>query len=200
MAGAVAKRMDMVLVFDTETSGLPRNWSAPVSDVDNWPRLVQLGWFCCTPSGTVLRSHEYLIKPEGFKISPQATQLHGITTQRALRDGVDLLPVLEQFCADVRAAKVLVAHNLDFDEKVVQSELCRAELADVFPRKRRVCTMKETASVCRLPGKYGYKWPSLTELHRHLFGTDFAGAHGALADADACQRCFFRLRELGVLA
>jgi len=111
---------------------------------------------------------------------------------------VDLFPVLEEFSADVRAAKVVVAHNLDFDQKVMQAELRRAELADVFARKRRICTMKETANVCRLPGKYGYKWPSLTELHRHLFGTPFEGAHGALADAEACQRCFFRLRELGV--
>lgn len=188
----------MYLIFDTETSGLPRNWSAPASDVANWPRLVQLGWFCCTASGTIQRSHEYLIKPQDFKISPQATQLHGITTQQALRDGVDLLPVLEQFSADVRAAKFVVAHNLDFDEKVVQAELYRAELVNPFARKRRVCTMKETADVCRLPGKNGYKWPTLTELHCHLFGTDFAGAHGALADADACQRCFFRLRELGL--
>ena len=188
----------MYLFFDTETSGLPGNWSAPASDVDNWPRLVQIGWFCCDASGQVLRSQQDLIKPQGFEISLQAAQLHGITTQLALRDGVDLLPVLEEFSADVRAAKVVVAHNLDFDQKVMQAELHRAELADVFARKRRVCTMKETANVCRLPGKYGYKWPSLTELHRHLFGTPFEGAHGALADAEACQRCFFRLRELGV--
>ena len=73
----------MYLIFDTETSGLPRNWSAPASDVDNWPRLVQIGWFCCDASGQVLRSQQYLIKPQGFKISPQAAQLHGITTQLA---------------------------------------------------------------------------------------------------------------------
>jgi DNA polymerase III epsilon subunit-like protein len=188
----------MYLIFDTETSGLPRNWSAPASDVDNWPRLVQLGWYCCDASGQVLRSQQYLIKPQGFKISPQAAQLHGITTQLALRDGVDLLPVLEEFSAEVRAAKVVVAHNLDFDQKVMQAEFVRAKLADAFARKKRICTMKETADYCRLPGKYGYKWPSLTELHRHLFGTPFEGAHGALADAEACQRCFFRLRELGV--
>jgi DNA polymerase III epsilon subunit-like protein len=188
----------MYLIFDTETSGLPRNWSAPASDVDNWPRMIQIGWFCCDASGQVLRSRQYLIKPQGFQISPQAVQLHGITTQLALRDGVDLPPVLEEFSTDVRAVKVVVAHNLEFDQKVMQAELQRAKLADVFARKRRICTMKETAHVCRLPGKYGYKWPSLTELHCHLFGTSFEGAHGALADAEACRRCFFRLRELGV--
>ena len=169
----------------------------PASDVDNWPRLVQIGWFCCDASGQVLRSQQYLIKPQGFEISPQAAQLHGITTQRVLCDGVDLVPVLEEFSADVLASKVVVAHNLDFDKKVMQAELHRAKLAGVFARKKRICTMKETANYCRLPGKYGYKWPSLTELHRQLFGTP-SRADGALADADACLRCFFRLRELGV--
>ena len=189
----------MYIFFDTETSGLPRSWSAPASDVANWPRLVQIGWLTCDADGQLQRSHQSLIKPQGFQITPEAVEVHGITTDVALRDGVDLGPVLAEFVADVRASRVVVAHNLDFDQRVVQAEFQRAQLADPFVRKRRVCTMKETADFCRLPGKYGYKWPSLTELHRKLFGRPFGGAHGALTDADACLRCYFRLRELGVL-
>ena len=190
----------MYFFFDTETSGLPRNWSAPASDVTNWPRLVQIGWACCDAAGQVLRTQQHLIKPQGFSISRQAAELHGITTERALREGVDLGPVLTEFCSEVRACRVVVAHNLDFDQRIVQAELIRAGLTDAFARKKRCCTMKETADFCQLPGKYGYKWPSLTELHRKLFGKPFEGAHGALADAEACMRCFFQLRELGVLA
>jgi len=188
----------MYLFFDTETSGLPRAWSAPPSDAGNWPRLVQIAWVACDALGQQLRSQEYLIKPEGFKIAREATQLHGITTDIALRDGVDLGPVLEEFSAAVRASRVLVAHNLDFDQRVVQAELHRAQMADAFARKKRICTMKETADYCQLPGKYGYKWPSLAELHRKLFGASFVGAHGALADTEACMRCFFQLRKLEV--
>ena len=189
----------MFLFFDTETSGLPRSWTAPASDVANWPRLVQLGWLSCDADGQLLRSRQYLIKPQGFMITREAVEVHGITTDIALRDGVDLGPVLTKFAADVRASRVVVAHNLEFDRRVVQAEFNRAQLSDPFARKSDVCTMKETADFCRLPGKYGYKWPSLTELHRQLFGEPFQGAHGALADAEACLRCFFRLRELGVL-
>jgi DNA polymerase III epsilon subunit-like protein len=188
------------LIFDTETSGLPRDWKAAVSNVDNWPRLVQIGWLRCDESGQVLGSQQALIKPQGFRISAQATRLHGITTEQAQREGVELGPVLDEFSAAVRAARVLVAHNLDFDEKVVGAELLRAGRKNVLARKRRCCTMKESADYCQLPGNYGYKWPTLLELHERLFGESFGGAHGALADAEACMRCFFRLRELGVLA
>jgi DNA polymerase III epsilon subunit-like protein len=185
--------------FDTETSGLPRNWKAPASDVDNWPRLVQIAWICCEQDGSVLESQGYIIKPVGFAISPQAARIHGITTARARREGVELLPVLEQFAGAVAAAGQVIAHNIDFDEKIVFAELLRAGRPNVFGGKRRICTMKQSADYCRLPGRYGYKWPTLSQLHQRLFGKEFAGAHGALADTEACLRCFFKLRELGVI-
>jgi len=108
-------------------------------------------------------------------------------------------PVLDEFAEVVRVANVLVAHNVDFDEKIVGAELIRAGIANVLATKKRRCTMKESADYCRLPGRRGYKWPTLTELHEKLFGEPFGGAHGAPADAEACMRCYFRLRELGVL-
>jgi DNA polymerase III epsilon subunit-like protein len=189
----------MVIFFDTETSGLPRDWSAPAGDVANWPRLVQIAWLCCDDSGQTLQSQQYLIKPQGFKISKSAVDVHGITTARALRDGVDLAPVLTQFSVDLRTAGLVVAHNLDFDRRIVQAEFIRAGLSDAFAGKQGRCTMKETAEFCKLPGKRGWKWPSLTELHCRLFGQPPEGVHGALADTEACQRCFFQLQKLDVL-
>jgi DNA polymerase III epsilon subunit-like protein len=189
----------MYVFFDTETSGLPRDWSAPASDVSNWPHLVQIAWVCCDADGKTTTSHEYLIKPQGFKISKQAIELHGITTEHALREGVDLAPVLAEFSGAVQSARTVVGHNLDFDLKVVQAEWVRADMKDAFARKRKCCTMKSSTDYCRIPGKYGYKWPKLDELHSKLFGRGFDGAHGALADTQACMRCFFRLQELGVV-
>ena len=78
----------MFLFFDTETNGLPQDWSAPVTDVANWPRLVQIAWVYCNAEGEKVGSHEYIIKPEGFVISRQAANVHGITTKRALAEGV----------------------------------------------------------------------------------------------------------------
>lgn len=185
----------MFVVFDTETSGLPRDWSAPVTDIANWPRLVQIAWLCCDDSGAEVASREYTIKPVGFVITRQASDVHGITTKRALAEGVDLQPVLEEFSEAVTAADMVVAHNVDFDTKIVGAELIRAGMQNVFTGKTLRCTMRESTDYCRLPGRRGYKWPTLTELHEILFGEDFEGTHGALADARAAMFCFVKLRE-----
>ena len=187
------------LVFDTETNGLARRGSAPQADLANWPRLVQIGWILCDEAGRIADSHESIVKPEGFSIARAAAQVHGITTERALAEGVKLRTVLEAFRGAVEAAEVLVAHNLRFDMNVVAAEFLRTAMPNPLRGKRRRCTMEQSAEYCRLPGAHGYKWPTLTELHQKLFGEPFAGAHGALADAMACMRCFFRLRELGVI-
>lgn len=189
----------MYLFFDTETSGLPRNWKAPVTDTRNWPRLVQIGWITCKRDGTVTDEKEYIIKPEGFIIPKAATKTHGITTERALAEGADLMPILDEFTEAVNSSLVLVAHNISFDEKILGAEFVRAKKPDPMVSKVHCCTMKRSTNHCKIPGPYGYKWPSMEELHIKLFGESFENAHGALPDCSACKRCFFRLKELGVL-
>jgi DNA polymerase III epsilon subunit-like protein len=186
----------MYLFLDTETAGLPRNWNAPATVLANWPRLVQIGWICCDAAGLELAADEYLIRPDGFVIPPDAVARHGITTARALAEGVDLSPVLHEFSKAVAGAKVLVGHNVNFDENVVGAELLRAGMQNVIPSKTRRCTMKESTNYCRIPGRQGYKWPTLTELHEKLFGQEFDKAHDAIADCRACMRCFFELKQL----
>jgi DNA polymerase III epsilon subunit-like protein len=188
------------LFFDTETSGLPADWTAPASAVDNWPRLVQIAWISCDAEGRTTASHEYLIRPQGFEISRQATELHGISTARARREGVALSPVLVEFAAAVSEASTVVGHNLDFDVKGTRAEWIRAGMADSLADKPLCCTMKASTEYCQLPGRYGFKWPRLDELHAKLFREGFTDAHSALADTEACMRCFFRLRELGVVS
>lgn len=58
----------MYIIFDTETTGLPRDYNAPMSDVDNWPRLVQIAWQLHDAKGKLLSNHNYIIRPEGFTI------------------------------------------------------------------------------------------------------------------------------------
>ncbi len=186
----------MYLFFDTETAGLPKSWHAPVTQLENWPRLVQLGWIACDAKGRETGRGCCLIKPVGFTIERDAVERHGITTAHARANGVDLLPVLEEFHQALQAAQVLVGHNVSFDENVVGAELLRAKLDNVVATKTRRCTMKESTDYCQLPGPRGFKWPTLTELHDKLFGEPFESAHDALADCQACLRSFFRLREL----
>ena len=190
----------MYLFFDTETTGLARNWKAPVTDLANWPRVVQLGWVECDDTGAVINHAEQIVKPDGYTIPPEASRIHGITMEKAQEVGVALAEVLSAFSAAVSAHTVGVAHNLKFDESVLGAEFIRAGLANPLPKLKRICTMQAATSYCRIEGLYGYKWPTLEELHRHLFDEAPAAAHSASGDARSCARCFFELRQRKVIA
>ncbi len=189
----------MHLFFDTETTGIPRNYKAPASDLQNWPRMVQLAWLLMDDQTEEIRRTEYIIKPEGFSIPREAASIHGITTEMAMQQGVDLPAVLTEIARDLASATVLVAHNLAFDEKILGAEFLRTGHPNPLESKARRCTMQGATSYCRLPVRQGYKWPTLQELHQRLFQESFEGAHGALADVRACARCYFELRRLQVM-
>ena len=114
----------MYLFFDTETTGLPKKWKEPVTNLDNWPRLVQIAWLSYNEFGELLSSDNRIIKPNGFIIPEDASKIHGITHENADLIGEDLAQVLTEFKALVDNAKYLVAHNMSFDEKIVGA-LCR---------------------------------------------------------------------------
>ena len=84
----------MFLIFDTETTGLPRNYNAPISDLDNWPRMVQIAWQLHDDSGALLHHDSIIIKPEGYTIPFNAVQIHGISNERANEEGLDLKTIV----------------------------------------------------------------------------------------------------------
>lgn len=189
----------MYLFFDTETTGIPRNYKAPASDLENWPRLVQLAWVLTDRGGRELASAESIIRPDGFTIPSDAARIHGITTEMAAQNGVALESVLASIALDLEKASSVVAHNIEFDEKILGAEFLRCGRPNVLESKKGICTMQGATDFCRLPGRYGFKWPTLQELHTSLFNEPVLGAHCALVDARACARCFFELRRLKVL-
>jgi DNA polymerase-3 subunit epsilon len=182
-----------ILFFDTETTGLPKNYKAPITDHENWPRMVQLGWMRYDRAGQLLEQANQIVRPEGFTIPRDAARVHGITTERALREGEPLGDVLAGFAAAIERSDLLVAHNMDFDEKIAGAEFHRCELPNRLMDTPHLCTMKTTSDLCQLPGRFGYKWPRLEELHRHLFGTSFQDAHDASVDVRICAKCYFEL-------
>ena len=189
----------MYLFFDTETTGLPRNWKAPVSDLDNWPRLVEMAWLLYDEEGNCVESRSAIVRPDGFVIPAEAAAVHGITTVRAAAEGVDLGALLADFARAVDIAQVLVAHNVSFDEKIVGAELLRTGVESRFNERVRFCTMTTSTDLCAIPSRYGYKWPKLPELHKRLFGSVPDGAHAAGSDVEACARCFFEMKRLGLV-
>ncbi len=186
----------MYLFFDTETTGLPVNWQAPASDVDNWPRLVQLSWAWFDSEGRKWDFYDNIIYPDGFFIPEESTKIHRISHEVAKKEGKDLKEVMEFFSQEIKKAEYIVAHNISFDEKIVGAEFYRLKMEDNLGRAQKICTMKSTVDFCKLPNnRGGYKWPNLSELHRSLFAQDFAEAHNALVDVYACARCFFALKK-----
>ena len=189
----------MYLFFDTETTGLPINYNEPVEHVENWPRMVQLAWLLYNEDGEKLDSKDVIIKPEGYTIPKNSVDIHKISTVRAMKEGESLNSVLLQFAEQIEKATAMVAHNINFDEKIVGAEFIRKNIPHKLYQKKRICTMKESTEYCRLPGRYGYKWPNLSELHMKLFGADFTEAHNAAVDIEITAKCFWKMRELEII-
>ena len=188
------------LIFDTETTGLPKRWKAPITDVDNWPRCIQIAWQLHDEFGKLIEQQDFLIQPDGFNIPYDAEQIHGISTLLAQKQGKPLTEVLELFNEALEKTTFIVGQNLQFDLNIMGCEFHRERtkttLLDIPVLD--TCTEK-TASLCQITGgRYGkFKLPTLTELHQKLFNQPFGEAHNATADVEATTRCFLELIRLG---
>ena len=119
----------MYLIFDTETTGLPKRWNAPITDVDNWPRCIQIAWQLHDELGNCLEHQDYLIRPDGFNIPYDAEKIHGISTELASEQGLPLLEVLELFNTALSKTTFVVGQNLGFDLNIMGCEFHRLQVA-----------------------------------------------------------------------
>ena len=185
------------MFFDTETTGVPKDYKAPIADLNNWPRLVQLAWILCDENGKQLASYNQIIKPDGFNIPTDASNVHKITTDIAIAQGVDLSEALKQFVEVTQLANIIIGHNVGFDIKILGAELLRIHSDFQIMNKPSMCTMLSSVNYCAIPNNQNwgekYKWPKLQELHKKLFGYEFDDAHDAMADIQATQKCFFEM-------
>ena len=191
----------MFLVFDTETTGFPRNKKAPLTDFDNWPRMVQIAWQLHDEFGELIEAKDFIVKPEGYDIPFSAEQVHGISTKKAQNEGYDLVFVLEEFNKALKQAQYCVGHNIEFDIPIVGCEYLRKEVKSNVTELPTLDTQLEGTEYCAIPGGFGggFKWPKLFELHQKLFNEDFDEAHNATADVVATARCFLELIRHNVI-
>lgn len=187
-----------LLFFDTETTGLvdfKSSYRAP-----HQPRLVQLAAVLHDDNRQVLDAVCMVVRPVGWAIPPVVERLHGISTEIAMTKGVPLALVLKRFSDMVAAADQVVAHNMQFDELVIQSENYRMQTDHPLAGKSLFCTMVAAADIMKIPGKRGgYKRISLMDAHQYFLGQPFDGAHDAMSDAHACARIYYQIQEsLGV--
>jgi len=189
----------MYLIFDTETTGLPKSWNAPITNTDNWPRCVQIAWQLHDEMGNLLEHNDFLIKPDNFNIPYDAERIHGISTELAEEQGISLENGLILFNEALSKTKFIVGQNLNFDLNIMGCEFHRLGVENKLASLPILDTCTEkTAFMCQIPGGRGgkFKLPTLTELHTHLFGAGFGDAHNATADVEATTRCFLELIRL----
>lgn len=193
----------MFLIFDTETTGLPGNYNAPLSDSDNWPRMVQIAWQLHDEKGNLLHHESVIILPEGYTIPFNAEKIHGISTQRAISEGKDLITVLNDFSNAVNKCSYLCGHNIEFDKNIIGAELIRKGLPDPFKNKTSIDTKNnQTTEFCAIPGGKGgkFKWPTLSELYSKLFQDNFAEAHNAAFDVQATAKVLFEIIKRKIIS
>ena len=191
----------MYLIFDTETTGLPQNYNAPLTDFNNWPRLVQLAWQLHGERGNLISQGSIIVQPNGFSIPYSSEKIHGISTERATKEGIPLNECLDQFEAALAQTQFVAGHNIEFDINIVGCEFLREGRTNVLEQISSMDTKEFGTDFCAIPGGRGgkFKWPTLTELHEKLFHVKFEEAHDAAYDVAATGKCFFELIRIGVI-
>ena len=193
-----------VLVFDTETTGLPASRNVPPSQYQDWPYILQLSYIVYDTDTNAIEqtSDSLVLLPEGETVPPASQAVHGISLSQVRRKGRDPFTVLDEFEASLLDVDYVVAHNLEFDKAVVQAEAYRQGRDNPFIRigfgLREYCTMMNGRSTCciwavRANGAKYIKFPRLSELHAELFNEDASNLHDALADVLVCLRCFLQM-------
>ena len=185
----------MYLTFDSETTGLPKNFKAPISDSENWPRLVQLAWQINDKEGKLINNKSFLVKPDNFTIPYNSEKVHGISTKIALEKGIDLIIALKDFEKDIKKCKYIIGHNINFDKNILGAEFYRKNIESDLLNKISIDTGHISKQYCNLKGGFGggLKMPKLTELYEILFGKKFSDAHDAAYDVNATAKSFFYL-------
>ena len=192
-----------VIVFDCETTGLPKNKNLSPEISENWPYIVQLSWLIYDDvTQQITNINDHIVKlPDNIEIPAAAINVHGITNEKMRTKGTPMSDVLRKFTRDFMSCQILIAHNFDFDNKVIQSEYYRNNQINWLGRHRKIeyCTMKYGKPVANIQKQSKFhsgmylKSPKLSELYYVLFKTHPSGLHNAMIDVMACFRCFHEM-------
>ena len=192
-----------IIVFDTETTGLPKNRKASPEHSHLWPYIVQISWLVFDDStNKITNINDHIIKlPEGMDVPESSSRIHGITTEKMRSEGKNIKDILDIFTKDYLSCQIVVAHNINFDLDVIQAELHRNNFTNWLKLTNNIkyCTMKygKTITNIMVPSKFNngmyQKPPKLIELHSHLFHTEPSNLHNSMTDVWVCFRCFYQM-------
>lgn len=192
----------IILVFDTETTGLPEGRNPSPEDTTKFPHIVQLSYLLYdTDLDKTLACEDHIIKLKAsVTLPPESVRIHGINRNRMMRKGVTIKYALDDFIKAMRKADTIVGHNLRFDKNMLVVEAKRNNRTIAFETKREYCTMLNSVDICQIErtnreGKKYYKFPNLSELHMCLFEEMPRGVHDSMADVLFTLRCFLVLTQ-----
>jgi DNA polymerase III subunit epsilon len=184
------------LIFDTETTG-KWDFKARPSD-EHQPHMVQLAYEL-VEGDRVIQTFSSFVIPM-VAIPREASAIHGITDEAAREHGVKLETAVAMFMRAMQRADTIVAHNLDFDLKVLARSMWLIGKTEPLSLPKPICTMKSATPVLKLPSPHkpgSFKWPRLDESYKALVNADgFEGAHDGLVDVRACGKVLRALRTL----
>lgn len=196
-----------VLVFDTETTGLPNGYNPSITETQNWPHIVQISFILYDDeTNKIIDIQDHIIKiDEKIEISEGSVKIHGITRFKCNKKGIPITEALDLFNNAIQNADLVVGHNVSFDKRMIMVECIRQKKSQYFTRfgvrKPEYCTMKMTTELCGIEkinmttGEKYFKYPNLSELHEKLFGNKPKGTHDSMGDILICMRCCEKLRK-----
>ena len=189
----------MYVIIDTETNGL-FDFKKP-ADAEGQPRLAELAMILLDADLNVEAQHQIYIKPEGWEMTEEASKTNGLATEILMEKGRPVSEALNLYSHFVNQGRIIVAHNAQYDCKIMRGELRRAGMPDLFETTKNICTMRGLVEVCKIPpkgGKGGYKFPKLSEACVH-FDIKLLGDHTAMGDALTVVQLLKRMVQLGVV-
>lgn len=176
----------MYAIIDTESTGL-FDFSKP-ADADGQPRMAEFVMILADADLNVEQEYHVLIKPDGWEMSEGATKINGLTTEHLNEHGIPVGEALTEYRSAILNGRIIVAHNAQYDTKILRGECRRAGIDDLFEQTPNICTMRALTDVCKIPpngNRGGYKFPKLSEACVFFDMKEF-GDHSALNDARAC--------------
>lgn len=191
------------LFIDTETTGLPLNDNLPYTDLKNWPYIVQVALIIEDDNYGILAKRNIMLKPDGYTIPESATKIHGISNERAVKNGEDRDKVISFLDLALYKSDIIIGHNVSFDLNVIKSEIIRIKGIEnaLFEKKKHIVidTMKMGRNICKIPNLSFHtrlnKYPKLDELYYKLFNKHFNNQHDAMADVQAAYDCYYELKR-----
>jgi DNA polymerase III epsilon subunit-like protein len=194
-----------LLIVDTETTGLPKHRKQPIENTSDWPHIIQLSYILYdTTKNKMIVMHDWIIKIDSSVIvSPESEAIHGISYNKSRSEGILMQDALIYYNICMDNADVVIGHNLVFDKSMIQVEGIRNQIPMFTQNILEYCTMLKSIYTCKLltiskqyPFDSYYKWPTLVELHKHLFnGVSPSGVHNSWVDILVCMRCYYLIEH-----